>query len=75
MKVEDLHLALSPLTDTIYVGTLNKKGDTWLKKKDVTNEFITAVIQKWSGYTQTLTDSNGDKHEISIKTTKKGESK
>lgn len=28
----------------IYAGTLNKKGDMWLRKSDVTNEAIDAVI-------------------------------
>lgn len=29
----------------IYAGTLNKKGDTWTRKSDVTDEAIIAVAQ------------------------------
>ena len=29
----------------IFAGTLNKKGDKWLNKSDVTNEAFTAVAQ------------------------------
>lgn len=29
----------------IFAGTLNKKGDTWINKSDVTNEAMCAVAQ------------------------------
>lgn len=29
----------------IFAGTLNKKGDTWVNKSDVTDEAISAVAQ------------------------------
>ena len=29
----------------IYAGTLNKKGDTWKEKTNVTNEALSAVAQ------------------------------
>jgi len=70
MKLEQIHLAKSALTDNIYIGTIAKDGISWLKKKDITNEFITAAIHRWSGFTQTLTGSDGRKHKISIEQVK-----
>jgi len=40
-----LHVALSPLTNNIYCGSVSKDGTTWLSNKtDVTNEAICAVV-------------------------------
>jgi len=66
MELEQIHLAKSGLTDNVYIGTVAKNGISWLKKKGITNEFITAVIQRWSGFTQTLTGSDGKKHKVSV---------
>lgn len=37
------HVNCSPLTGTIYAGTINKNGTKWLKKTDVTEEALAAV--------------------------------
>lgn len=66
MKLEEITLGHSPLTDSIYAGRLNKAGDKWLDKKDVTNEFIDCVIKRWEGHTENI--SQGDKKwEITVK--------
>lgn len=40
-----LHVGLSPLTNTIYCGSVLKDGMTWgANKTDVTNEAICAVV-------------------------------
>lgn len=38
-------IGCSPLSGRIYAGKLNKKGDVWLTKTDVTNECCGAVIE------------------------------
>lgn len=39
-----LHVAVSPLTNTIYCGGVSKDGRTWLSNKtDVTHEAVIAV--------------------------------
>lgn len=37
------HVACSQMTNVIYAGTVNKKGDKWLKQTDVTQEALAAV--------------------------------
>ena len=39
------HVGCSPITGTIYAGTLNKKGDMWLNKSDVTEEAQRSVCE------------------------------
>lgn len=42
----NLHVATSPLTNTIYAGSVLKDGLTWgSNKTDVTNEAIVAVAR------------------------------
>lgn len=67
MKIEDIRLAKGALNDAIYAGKLNAKGDAWLQKVDVTNDFIAAVIDRWCGYKETIIDGNGHKYEITVK--------
>lgn len=54
MKIEldDLRLGASELTDEVFVGILDKKGMLWKHKKDITNDFIHAVIQIWKNQKQ-----------------------
>ena len=37
------HLGNSPITNTIYAGTLNKEGTMWRNKSDVTEEALACV--------------------------------
>ena len=37
------HVGCSLITGTIYAGTVNKKGDLWLNKSDVTEEALASV--------------------------------
>lgn len=68
MKIElnNLKLGHSELTDTIYAGILNKKGNMWLQKVDVTNYFLDCVIRRWENQKEKI--STGDHEwEISVK--------
>ena len=39
----EYHLGVSPLTNTIYAGTLNKTKTMWQNKSDVTEEALACV--------------------------------
>ncbi len=66
MKVSDIRLGHSPLTDKIYAGRLNKDGAKWLEKTDVTNDFIHAAIGRWSGYKEKITGPDGEMYEFNV---------
>lgn len=48
--MDALHLGISPLTETPFVGFSKQEGKAavWLMKKDITSEFIAGVIE-WLG--------------------------
>ena len=58
--------------DKIYLGKLDKKGRTWLHKKDITQEFYKTMIG-WIGENcaRDLIGSGGTKYEIICKLVKK----
>ena len=41
--IERIRIATSTLSNKIYVGRINKKGDLWLEKKDMTDDALCAV--------------------------------
>jgi len=44
--MKNLHVAISPVTNTIYAGSVLKGGRTWgANKKDVTIEALVAVAE------------------------------
>jgi len=67
MKISELRLAKSVLSDNVYVGIRNKVGDAWLQKKDITNDFLCAVIERWGGYAETITVSDGTVYQITVR--------
>ena len=69
MKLEDLHIGVSPLTDTIYLGAVSKRApDTWTSKVDRTNEFI-GVLMAWTppGSVRLVNDNHGNRYEIEVR--------
>jgi len=45
MAYENLKLGVSPLTNTVFAGHTNKKGNMWMKKVDVTGQFLSCVLE------------------------------
>ena len=40
MKLSDIHIGVSPLTERIYLGTVSKRDPgTWNQKADCTSQF------------------------------------
>ncbi len=51
----------------IYAGTLNKKGNMWLHKSDVTNEAVSAVAQYLLQENKSLKfNYNGKRYKLSV---------
>ena len=40
-----LHIGTSPITNTIFAGTINARGNCWVSKQDVTMKAIGAVCE------------------------------
>ena len=69
MKLEDMYVGVSPLTDRVYLGTVSKKDrSTWNSKIDFTSKFIGAIID-WTppGTTRLVTDNHGNSYEIEVR--------
>jgi hypothetical protein len=67
MNLNNIRLAHSKLSDNVYVGYLSKDGKTWQKKKDITSDFLGAVIDRFSGYVEKISCNDGSKYEITVK--------
>ena len=70
-KLEDIHIASSPLTDRMYIGTLSKRDPgAWSQKRDCTGVFLGALMG-WCepGTVRIVTDNHGgDGHAKSFPT-------
>lgn len=65
--IGDIRIAKSGLTDNVYAGVISTDGITWLQKKNVTTDFITAVLARWNGFSQLIKASDGKSYRITIK--------
>lgn len=43
--MKEIKLGVSPITNEIYAGYVNKKGNMWLEKQDVTIPALVCVAQ------------------------------
>lgn len=66
MNLNNIRIAKSAIDDTVYAGYINKDGITFKQKKDVTSDFIAAVIARWNGYEEILTSSDGKQYRIRV---------
>ena len=67
--LKDIHIAASPLTDRIYIGTVSKRDrQCWAEKHDATSTFIAALMD-WTppGTVRLVSDSNGGQYEIEVR--------
>lgn len=50
VELDDLVLGVSPLTETVFAGVLDKRSlgnmPLWLHKKDVTSDVLKCIIEK-----------------------------
>lgn len=59
MAYENLKLGVSPITNNVFAGRLNKKGTMWTQKVDVTEQFLNCVLQYFKEGTEHTVTSNG----------------
>ena len=58
---EKITMGVSPLTKTVFIGRLNKKGDMWLDgKRNFTNEFLRCVEEYFQPGSTTELTVNGE---------------
>lgn len=66
MNLNNIRIVKSAIDDTIYAGYISKDGTTWKQKKDVTSDFLAAVIARWNGYEEIITSSDGKQYFIRV---------
>lgn len=68
MKVEldNVILGYSPLSGSVFAGIENKPS-VWGHKVEITQSFITCVIQKYVGKVETIESASGEQWEITVK--------
>lgn len=59
MAYENLKLGVSPLTNRVFAGRVNKKGDMWTQKVDVTEQFLGCCLQYFQGGTENTITADG----------------
>lgn len=64
VELEKLKMGHSPLTDKIFVGTIISEG-VWRHKVDMTNDFISCVINRWDGQKEVIS-AGENKWEITV---------
>jgi len=66
VDLDKIVLGVGGITEKIYAGTLNKKGNMWLQKTDVTSSFLDCVVKKWEGSSEII--CNGEAQwEVTVK--------
>ena len=66
MKLDQLEISCSLLTDKIYLGRPNKKGTTFLEKIDITAKATAAVVISLGEGSKVLDFGNGVKYRVTI---------
>lgn len=67
MKITDVRLAVSPITDTVMAGTIMPDGVTWREKHDCTNDFFAALLVLVPpGAVREINSSSGKRYEIKV---------
>jgi hypothetical protein len=62
-----LRLAVAALTQSVYVGRVNKAGNCFLDgKQDVTNDFLKAVIDRFAENEETIRCSDGIQYKVIV---------
>lgn len=56
MGIENLRVAKSALTDEIFAGYVDKTGKGWKTKKNITFDFLNAVIERWENQEEIISD-------------------
>ncbi len=66
MSLKNIRICKSAIDDTVYAGYIAKDGLGWKQKKDVTNDFLGAVIDRWNGFEEVITSSDGKQYKTTV---------
>jgi hypothetical protein len=72
MKIEDIQIGISPITNTIYAGTITKDSKEWKQKKDITGQFIAVMLAKFPEGEHTITKEGKPVFNLTVKKVKVG---
>lgn len=68
VELEELKMNISPLTDEVFVGITSKGNpNEWKHKVNLTNNFLSCVLQRWVGYKEEIINNEGKKYEVTVK--------
>ena len=59
MAYKNLRLGVSPLTKTVFAGRLNKKGNLWVDKVDITEDFLRCCVDYFEPNTENTIMADG----------------
>ncbi len=60
MAYEKLKLGVSPLTNTVFAGRVNKEGNMWIDKVDVTEQFLSCCCDYFEKNTKNTISADGE---------------
>lgn len=63
--INELHIAKGAISDNVYAGFLDTTKTHFMKKKDITGEFMQAVVDKFAGY-QEVFYLDGKKYKLTL---------
>lgn len=72
MKLDDIKIHVSPLTDRLYMGLISSRDPhCWTSKRDATSDFCVGLLE-WVpfGTTRTIIGSDGAEYEVEVRRTK-----
>ena len=67
VDIDDIRISKSNMTDNIYAGKISSDGTRFIgKKRDVTSDFLKAVIDRWEGHKEQIVTPDGKKYWVSV---------
>ena len=67
VELENIRIRVSPLSRTVYAGTLNKMEYKWISKVDIDEQFNKAAISKWIDNPEIIDIESVGTFEITVK--------
>jgi len=68
VEIKDIRLSVSMLGDEVYVGKISKDGTRFTgEKKDITSDFIKAIIDKFKNSTAIIGAKGEQQYTIIVK--------
>ena len=62
----NIRIGKSMMCDTVYAGFVDSTGQGWRIKKDVTQDFLSCVLERWNGYSEIITSPDGKRYKVQV---------